>query len=221
MREYLKDNYKIILWCALGCLFIALILLVFLGLIALIPGVDLTDTIISENIIKINAASIIFLTVVLIAVAWLQLGALNKTSRADFLLRIDDRYSSPEIIKARITIQELYRKTSPSGQGYSEDDVTKRIADEIQVLGKETSSESCEKFVYLLNLLDFLETISYFSNKGYVSVKEINELLGCTITFNYKVFQGWIKYRRDKYNNQNYYCELESLVKKIDKPEID
>lgn len=219
MREPLVEKTKTVSWCIWGCLIVAIFLIIILGLISFVPGIDLEGEKIPENIIRIHAASIIVLTILLIAVAWLQLGELNKTSKADFLLRIDDRYSSPEIIKARVLIQELYRKTTTAGQPYIEDEVTKKIAEEIKIIGKESSKESCEKFIYLLNLLDFLETIAYFSNKGFISVKEINELLGNTIFFNYKIFKSWISYRREKYQNNSYYCELETLVKTIAKHE--
>src|SRR5579872_2110004 len=71
---------------------------------------------IDSNIINIHAASIILLTIALILVAYTQLCNLNKTSRGDFLLRIDDRYGSAEIIKARAIIHRLYRKSYPSGE---------------------------------------------------------------------------------------------------------
>ena len=50
------------------------------------------------------------------------------------------------------------------------------------------------------------------------TTKEIDELLGNSIVFNYKVFKSWIKYRQEKYKNTSYYCELENLVKAIEKP---
>lgn len=171
---------------------------------------------IDKHILHIHAASIIILTIALIYVGWKQLENLNQTTSADFLLRIDNRYSNLEIIKARIIIQQLYRKTTLPGQEYSESEVTKKIADEIKLIGRESSNESCEKFIYLLNLLDFLETIAYFSNRNFVGATEIDDLLGHTILFNYKIFKYWIRYRRKKYKKNDYYSELQELVEKID-----
>jgi len=195
-----------------------LVILLIVGLIADI-NLIIKSTFheeIDKHILHIHAASIIILTIALIYVGWQQLENLNRTSSADFLLRIDNRYSNPEIIKARIIIQQLYRKTTSPEKKYSEDDVTKKIADEIKLIGRENSNESCEKFIYLLNLLDFLETISYFSNRNFVNATEIDNLLGNTILFNYKIFKYWIKYRREKYQQKDYYSELQTLVEKID-----
>ncbi len=68
------------------------------------------------------------------------------------------------------------------------------------------------KFAHLLNLLDFLETISYFSKKDLISREELDDLLGNSLLFYFKIFRKWIYYRREKYNNNSYYSELENLI---------
>ncbi|MGL6030449.1 MAG: DUF4760 domain-containing protein, partial [Legionella sp.] len=56
----------------------------------------------------INAAAIVILTLIIFCAGWIQFNALNKTSKGDFLLRIDERYGQPENIKARTIIHEFY-----------------------------------------------------------------------------------------------------------------
>ena len=188
-------------------------------IISCYPGIDILferNKDIPENILRINAAAIVILTIVLICVGWLQLNNLNKTSRADFLLRIDDRYGREEIIKARAIIQSLYRKAALTGEHTPEETYIQKISDEIKKIGKSDQKEQCENFAYLLNLLDYLETISYFTNKNYISLKEIDELAGNSMQFYYKIFKPWINYRRNKYNSPDYYCEFEAVVKKIE-----
>jgi len=60
-------------------------------------------------IASVHGVSLILLTAVIITVAWHQISGLNKTAKADFLLRIECRYGSPEIVKARGIIHRLWR----------------------------------------------------------------------------------------------------------------
>ncbi|MGL6028741.1 MAG: DUF4760 domain-containing protein, partial [Legionella sp.] len=83
--------------------------------------------------------------------------------------------------------------------------------------------EKSEQFVYLLNFLDFLETISFFANHDYISEIEINELIGCSLKYYFCVYEDLIQERRRKYGTSQYYNELETLAKKIQrsKPDIE
>ena len=197
-------------------LFIVISLLVIIVVLISIGQLFYTNLYDDKNhdIIELHAAVLIILTFSLICVAWIQLRGINKTSKGDFLLRIDDRYGSLEIIKARIIINRLYYKTR--AKDISSESHIKKIAEEIKKLGE---NEDCEEkknedFIYLLNFLDFLETVAYFSNKDYISQKDINELLGNSLNYYYKVFKQWICYRRCKYDDKTYYCELEEFINK-------
>lgn len=168
-----------------------------------------------SNIGRIYSAAIIILTIILACIGWFQFDALNKTSRADFLLRIDYRYSSTEIIKARAIIQELYRKASPKGETTIYPVVVERIAKLIKEVGQSENKDDYERFAYLLNLLDFLEVIALFCRKKLITTDEVDELLGNSIIFFYDIFRPWIYYRRSKYMNKYYHCELEWLIEEI------
>ncbi len=164
-------------------------------------------------IVKIYSACLIFLTFALVLVAWIQLASLNKTSRSDFLLRIDDRYGSVEIIKARAIIQKFYCQIKKENTNISTQEHINKISEKIKEIG---SKEKCaDEFTHLLNFLDFLETISFFCKKNFISIKEIKELSGESLTYYYKIFKPWIDYRRKKYDNKNYYKQLEWLAEKI------
>lgn len=211
LKEHFKNARKICIYFAL----ISIILAIILSCAYLTTQVDLISGEVNSNIIRLNAAAIIVLTIILVCVGWFQLGNLNKISKADFLLRIDDRYGSTDIIKARAIVQELYRKAVPKDETVSEDVYIKKISDGMKEIGKDKSPNGCEKFAYLLNLLDFLETIAYFSRKDFISVDEVDDLLGNSLVFYYQIYKPWIYYRRSKYHNKQYHNEIELLVEKI------
>ncbi|HIF0138890.1 TPA: DUF4760 domain-containing protein [Legionella anisa] len=164
-----------------------------------------------------NAAAIVILTIIIFCAGWIQFKDLNKTSKGDFLLRIDEKYGQPENIKARTIIHEFYCLTRSEHI-----DVTNHVR-KISIMVKDTKYkiEEAEKFVCLLNFLDFLETISYFANHSYISEKEVNELIGCSLKYYFCVFDDLIRERRQKYNSNHYYSELETLAKKIQKSNPD
>lgn len=166
-----------------------------------------------QKIINLHSASIIILTLLLVWVAWIQLYSLNNINKADFLLRIDDRFGSDQIIKARTIIHKFYCESR--SEEICQETHIKKISERIKEIG--TNSEKADDFVCLLNFLDFLETISYFANNNYLSKRDVQELIAESLTFYYKVFEPWIYYRRQKYSNDNFYREVENLVKDINK----
>lgn len=205
------------------CLLFLIIFSLFLYYVFFQEGFSLLNNKENGDITDFHSIMIIFLTLALVWVAWIQLGSLNKTGKSDFLMRIDDRYGSEPIIKARAIIHRLYLSTKNDGEEISDEIHLKRMAGEIKKIGQgkdssENSSKgSSEDFLYLLNFLDFLETIAYFANRNDISKNDVNELLGGSLTYYYKVFEPWIYYRRGKYKDSSYYFQLEKLVKKIER----
>ncbi len=168
-----------------------------------------TDT----HLTDLYAASIIILTCVVAIIAWVQSAGLRKTAQADLLIRIDDRYGSEPILKARHIIQRLYRESNNLHPGSPESVHRSHIAIRINEISEDINSS--EEYTYLLNLLDFLETISYFANEGYISELDIKNLMGPSMGFFFTIFTPRIEHRRKKYGNQGYYCELQKLVDKM------
>jgi hypothetical protein len=180
----------------------------FFGQIHCIEGrCDRSD----NSIIALNAGLIIILTLIIVIVAWIQLGSLSRTSKSDFLLRIDERYSSVNSVKARTIIHEFYCDAQTDELHY--DIVIEKISNRIKDV--EFKKEESKDFIILINFLDFLETISYFCNKKYISDRDVNELLGCSMNYYYKIFKPIIYARRSKYNDPRYYCEIEKFYEKL------
>lgn len=165
-----------------------------------------------EAINNLHSASLIALSVALLATAWINLSGLNKTSRSDFLLRIDNRYGSHEITQARIVIHKIHCKIK-----------TKDICPEIlkrkigsEIIKMENDQKKSEDFIYILSFLDFLETIGYFVTDENISIKDIEELISPSICYYASIFEPFIAKRRADYSDPSYYCELEKLAKQLE-----
>lgn len=167
-----------------------------------------------------HAIEITTLTFILIIVAWRQLSSLNKTGTADFLLRIDERFSSKQIIDARTFLHKLYIQCRPD---CSHDNISK-ICQDCHLIHMQSIRDAiknirhnpklAKQFMQLRNLLELFETVGYFEKKGYVDFNQINELVGCTIVYHYEVFRDWIHYLQDS-NDPDNFIEFEGLIYKI------
>ncbi len=170
-------------------------------------------------------------------IAYNQLNNLNRTAKEsqetnknDFLLRIDDKYTSPEIIKARAIINQYYIGTKYQNgkerrwiKDYDDKNQIEKkriemVSEEIKTLGKNSDVEkNSENFMYLLNFLDFLdflETIAYFCNRKAVDSNQVSELLGDSLCFYYDIFKDLIKHRQKTIGKKMYY-EIQKLVDKL------
>lgn len=183
-----------------------------------ITGLNNTGSITDKEIMTIQAFDAILLgslTGILVLVAWIQIKGLTKVSKADFLMRVDDRYGSEPILKARIIIHEFYTlsKTSDKDKLLTEKQHRYFVANEINKLSSDPTR--CEKYIHILNLLDFLETISFYANHEDIEDSDIENLMGLSLTFYYDVLEMRIDERRKKYSNPSYYCEFETLVNRM------
>ncbi len=149
----------------------------------------------------------------------MQLPGIKKTAQADFLMRIDDRYASEPILKARQIIQRLYRESNNLYPGAPESVHRSHIAIRINEIS--TDINASDDYIYLLNLLDFLETISYFAKRGDILETDLENLMGPSMDFFFTIFTPRIEHRRNKYGKQSYYCELQTLVEKMNKKKTD
>lgn len=210
----------------LGFLFVvAAIIILSLPIILLITLADFHFDILPKydvSMRNLHDAFIIILTIFLVigtfglgCVAWVQLTAIQKTERADFLFRIDERYGSEIILKARQIIQRLYRESNNLHPGAPESVHRSHIAIRINEISENINTS--EEYVYLLNLLDLLETISYFANNGLILESEIQNLMGPSMEFFFIIFKPRIEHRREKYRNESYYCEFQKLVENTEK----
>jgi len=157
----------------------------------------------------------IFISTLILIAAYSKANQAIQNSRTNYLLRIDERWSSKEIIQAREVIHEIYLKVK---QTYSEDTdekiIRKCISDNICALSKNQSQ--INGFIRLLNFLDFLETIGYLYSIKAVSINEVNELLGNSIIYFFDIYKGYIRYRRAKCRDNKFYEHFEILKKGIE-----
>lgn len=171
----------------------------------------------SANTDEVNA--ILFLltgmaTVALAVVVYLQLKKLHdtnklqeKTAKGDFLLRIDERWTSQEILEARTIIHGIEVNLCFSSKEKEEE-----IGNEIVRLSK-TSKEK-KDFMSLVNFLDFLETIGFLFVNNYIEAISLDELCGDSIKIYYKVFLPYIKSREGICDYSGFRRLYEELNKK-------
>lgn len=139
------------------------------------------------------------------------------------LLHIDGRWGSSQSIKARAIIHELYLQAEKDNEKLSEtlspqcrdSAIQHCIGKKIIELGNRKKEE--EKFIHLLNFLDFMETIGYMEDKGHVTSEELDALCGEALLFNYYIFQPYIMHKRIKHNNPEFYENFEKLYIKLKK----
>ncbi len=168
----------------------------------------------TSNYLEINALFLIVLTAILILVAYTQLSSLNKTAKADFLMRLDQRYGSIEIIRARQIIHRFYRKTKDNNPHAPEVVHWNEVGKEIDLLSRAPDFQSQREYVYLLNLLDFLETMAFYANHDYIEPTELDDLMGISIRFFHTIFKPRIDDRKGKYGEKDFYKEFEILAEK-------
>lgn len=170
-----------------------------------------------SNIVKINAASIIILTALLLLVAYWQLEhILNQIkdqkdiAQSQFLLKIDERFGSSNIIKAKAILHKIYLKTK------NKNEISGKIhTNEMGRTIVRDSPDQSEDFTYLMGLLNLLETLSYFANMGKINKKDVQDLLQGSLFYYYDVFEAWIYERRNKYHDKLYYDEFKKLVETL------
>ena len=167
----------------------------------------------STAIETLHAACLIILTSSLVCIAWIQLGGIGQTAQSDFLMRLDNRYGSVSILKARVIIQRFYRESKNLNPTATEAVHRNYIGSKINEMSDDINSS--EGYVYLLNLLEFLESISFFANRKDLQTEDILNLMGLSLVFYYDIFKPRIEARRNKYSHKSMYVEFEKLVQKI------
>jgi hypothetical protein len=151
-------------------------------------------------------------TIGLAWIAWKQFVPINKNIKGEFLLRIDEQWGSNEAIKARTIIHKIYIETQR--------DPKDSPLEHHSLIGREIIKLSCdldhaEAFIYVLNFLDFMDTIGFLYIKEFVNADDLNALCGEALVFNYEIYQHYIIHKRDKHGNPKFYKNFEKLYKKL------
>lgn len=162
---------------------------------------------------------LIFLaTVALAIIAYNEFKRSHKLNSNEFLLFISNGWRSGEIIKARQILHEIFLKNYRNEKGESKSDYNQALFDMARdVLEISRKKDDKEKsFIYLLNLLDYLENMSYFYNRGDLDINDVQNTCGNNVIFFYEVFRLYIEQRQlyDKLSFSNYsllYHKLKSV----------
>lgn len=200
----------------ISVLLVILVMLVYFVLHYALHWWDLNSRREDSNVLEIHFVSLILLTIGLITVAYVQLKKSNENLRGEFLLEIDRRFASSEIAKAEMVIQALcWQYSIKDVNDPNIQQVSKAIRQIVENKSNLDVVVNSEKAVYLINFLDFLETIAYFRNENLVSTDDIEKTLGGTLCYYHTIFKDLIEHQRAYLNKQDYYGALEKVVKEI------
>lgn len=147
----------------------------------------------------------------LIIIGFIKFDEANFHSKLNYLLSIDERWASLEIIQAREVIHRFYldaRKISDSPHEW-------KIIIGAGIKYLHRNDNKVEDFIKLLNFLDFLETIGYLHYINAVTVYEVRELLGNSIVYYFEIFKPFILLRREETKDNKFYEHFERLYSKI------
>lgn len=170
---------------------------------------------------SVEFSALVFLATVAIAfIAYIELSWSNKMMENEFLLNICNKWSSESIIRARYILHDLfvsaYRDEANNKfckhcrHEIALDYISKSILEMRKKRGKPG-----EKFINLINLLDFMETVGFFWYRKNIDIKDIDGLFGNSIIFFYQSFLPFIKIRQAR--EEHYYinfCNLSEQIKK-------
>ncbi len=154
----------------------------------------------------------LFISGIIGLLAYIKTQEAIEQSRINYLLRIDERWASAEIIRAREVIHKLYLDAKKLHPTYENQQIKPLIAQAIMDLNDDETQ--IEPFIKLLNFLDFLETIGYLHSRKAITTEEVSELLGNSIIYFYDIFSIYIAYRR-KTKDPRFYLKFEKLYLEV------
>lgn len=144
-------------------------------------------------------------TAALAIIAYTEFHRANQLNSNELLTFISNRWSSEEIIKARQIIHEIFVSKYRYDQTNKSDKPEEKFktamentSNDIYELSKKIGDDG-KKFVYLLNLLDHFESISYLCTFNQIDINDINDIkniYGNNVIFYYEAFQSYIKQRQ-------------------------
>lgn len=159
-------------------------------------------------------------TVALALIAFSNLASLNNINKNKHLIQIDQRWGDQQIIRARQIIHVIYRevcdfKNYETDSSIKLSEVTEIVSKIIVLLSLEKDRKIRPLFTYLLNYLDFMETVSYIYKDKETSEKgELQALVGETMQFNFDCYLLYIQYRNTKHLNSKYYSNFFDYMNK-------
>lgn len=180
----------------------------------------------TENPPDGNSVEISFLiliaTAALAAIALIEFERANQLNTNELLTFISNRWNSKEIIKARQIIHEIFVYKYRFDQTFNPNNdfniAMINTSKDVYEASKKIGPEG-KKFVYLLNLLDHFESVSYFYISEQITLQEVKNIYGNNLCFYYQVLQKYIErrqiYHPSDFNNfSKVYNELSNKPKK-------
>lgn len=159
-------------------------------------------------------------TLSLALIAYYEFNRSNELTSNEFLLFTSQRWNSKEIIKARQILHEIFVDAYRDKQGKAKCDFNSAlfsISEKILQMSRAKGDEG-KKFIYLLNLLDYLETLSYFFNRGDLKLKDVQNTCGNNAIFFYESFKLFIEQRQS--HNKTFFINFTALYHDLKKPRI-
>ena len=129
----------------------------------------------------------------LVAVAWKQLSAINKSSKAEVLKQLDTRFSTPPMTRARDEARHLFSEMYERYSG--EPDAQRELSAIRDFTAKlsELKGANDKKYYMLMDICSFFEAMGYMARKKYVLPQDIYEVFGGPILIAGKFFETHIK----------------------------
>ncbi len=129
--------------------------------------------------------------------AWYQLRGLARQTRATVLLTLDERWESAEVVALRQELEKLIRETAEeakrrpaTGRGLL------TPADLFPDRLEKLRNDDPDTYSKLFRLCGFFETVAYVARAKYITVKDLDNLLGASISDTGKLFRNHIVRRQ-------------------------
>ncbi len=142
-------------------------------------------------------------TALLAMIAWVQLKKIVRKDEGQFFLDIDNRWASEEMIEARRIIHQIRlectKKNNDDKHRCLESELCQQIGGEILKISE--SKDKIKEFGYIMNLLDFIETVGFLSKEDLITPIEIEALCGESILYYCKILNEYVSNKDGKYKN--------------------
>ena len=150
---------------------------------------------------------IFFATALLAWIAYSEFQRSNMLSKNEFLLFISNRWGSKEVILAREVIHDLFVKYYRDEESETKGDFkcsVCMVAKDLCAMSHKRISKDAH-YIYVLNLLDFLEMVSYFNVRGDLEIDDVDNACGHNFIFyvekKKKIILQRKNHRKSQYKN--------------------
>lgn len=149
--------------------------------------------------------SSIYLSVVLVTIAWINLKSIKDEIKSKFLYQIDERWGQQQILEGRKILHELIQKETNGSD-------IKSYYEEISNKLLEIYKNEPDKYIMILNLLEFMETMGYlvYEEKA-IELEQVKKLCDYDITRLYEISNKLIDKLRIDYKNNNMFCNFQKM----------